>query len=51
MPKKFGRINEGFLYKKMYGGCCQAAKKSGRLRGGRKAGFHFTVVGYFGDGF
>ena len=23
----------------------------GALRGGRKAGSHFTVVGYFGDGF
>ena len=35
-PKKFGRINgvavltKGFFYKKMYGGYCQAAKKSAR---------------------
>ena len=29
--KNFGRINEGCFYKKMYGGFCQAAKKSGRI--------------------
>ena len=28
-PKKFGHINKGFFNKKMYGGFCQAAKKSG----------------------
>ena len=46
-PKKIGRINEGFFHKKMYGGFCQAAKKSGRKdeeavlrRGGRNAEFH-----------
>ena len=27
-PKKIGRINEGFFYKKMYGGFWQTAKKS-----------------------
>ena len=26
-PKTIGRINEGFFYKKMYGGFCQVAKK------------------------
>ena len=26
-PKEIGPINEGFFYKKMYGGFCQAAKK------------------------
>ena len=29
-PKNIGRINDGFFYKKMYGGFCQAAKKSVR---------------------
>ena len=29
-PKTFGRINKGFFNKKMHGGFCQAAKKSGR---------------------
>ena len=28
--KKFGRINDGFFYKKMYGGFCKAARKRRR---------------------
>ena len=28
-PQKFGHINEGFFYKKMYGGFCQVATKRG----------------------
>ena len=40
-PKNIGRINEGFLYKKMYGGFCQAAKTKWR---GRKAGFRCTCL-------
>ena len=51
MPKKFGRINEGFCTRKCMAVVARRPKKVVVLRGGLKAGFHFTVVGYFGDGF
>ena len=50
-PKNLAVLTRVFCTRKCMAVVARRPKKVVVLRGGLKAGFHFTVVGYFGDGF